>query len=208
MQKAKPKNVPLCAEGARCEKTFFYFHISQLGFPAMVYTHFRTSIRTFHAVCELTREPRGNSHFIILSATGLGTLDLGIPTFYSFGVACRDHFGTADTHDFPRFPRENPREKPQNLSVTSTKLCLKWAFRVLKSQKFPRRAPNRWWALAGTARKRAARRASAAGSPPEYIRGAGIQSGISHLVPEIILFVHYTIILSEVVPGICQALND
>ena len=127
------------------------------------------------------------------------------PLYNTFGVACRDHFGTATptiSHGFP----QNPREKPQNLSVTSTKLCLKWAFRVLKSQKFPRRAPNRWWALAGTARKRAARRASAAGSPPEYIRGAGIQSGISHLVPEIILFVHYTIILSEVVPGICQAL--
>ena len=27
------------------------------------------------------------------------------------------------------------------------------------------------------------------------------------MVPEIILFVHYTIILSEVVPGICQALT-
>ena len=116
MQKAKPKNVPLCAVRARCEKTFFYFHISQLGFPAMVYTHFRTSIRTFHAVCELTREPRGNSHFIILSATGLGTLDLGIPTFYSFGVACRDHFGTAGTHDFPRFPRKSARETSKSLS--------------------------------------------------------------------------------------------
>ena len=64
------------------------------------------------------------------------------------------------------------------------------------------RCANRWWALAGTGRK-------APGPPrlrdglrsPEYIRGAGIQSGISHLVPEIILFVFYTIILSGVVPG-------
>ena len=101
-------------------------------------------------MCEITREPRGNSHFIILSATGLGTLGLRITTFYSFGVACRDHFGTATptiSHGFPG----NPREKPQNLSVTSTKLCLKWAFRVLKSQKFPQ--------MVGTRRHRAHKRA-------------------------------------------------
>ena len=72
------------------------------------------------------------------------------PLFHSFGVACRDHFGTATptiSHGF----HGNPREKPQNLSVTSTKLCLKWAFRVLKSPKFPQ--------MVGTRRHRAHKRA-------------------------------------------------